>query len=114
MTKSTEALDEAIKATTIKTGKYLTFALDEEELKRGLEENTLEVFDLFTNSQIGILPLIDERLENILLEGRGDLALKQTEVITQPGTPDVLAENFRKFTENSTLSTTVQTLIAVA
>ena len=91
-----------------------TFTLDETELKRGLKKNTLEVFDLFTNSETGILPLLDEKLKNIVLEGRGDLALKQTEVIIQPGTPDVLAANFRKFTENSTLSTTVQTLIAVA
>jgi hypothetical protein len=91
-----------------------TFALDETELKRGLGKNTLEVFDLFTNSETGILPLLDDKLKNIVLEGRGDLALKQTEVITQSGTPDVQAENFRKFTENSTLSKTVQTLIAVA
>jgi hypothetical protein len=91
-----------------------TFALDATELKRGLEKNTLEVFDLFTNSKTGILSLLDERLENILLEGRGDLALKQAEVIIQTSTPDILAENFRKFTKNSTLSTKVQTLIAVA
>ena len=91
-----------------------TFSLDATELKRGLEKNTLEVFDLFTNSETGIIPLLDKRLESIVLEGSGDLALKQTEVITQPDTPDVLVENFRKFTENSTLSTTVQTLIAVA
>ncbi len=91
-----------------------TFSLDETELKRGLEKNTLEVFDLFTNSETGILPLLAERLENIVLDGRGDLALKQTEVIIQSGTPDVLAENFRKFTENSNLDATVQTLIAVA
>jgi flagellar capping protein FliD len=91
-----------------------TFALDETELKRGLVKNTLEVFDLFTNSESGILPLLDERLKNIVLEGRGDLALKQTEVIIQPSTPKILAENFRKFTENSTLNTAVQTLIAIA
>jgi flagellar capping protein FliD len=91
-----------------------TFALDETEFKRGLEKNTLEVFDLFTNSETGILPLLAERLENIVLDGRGDLAIKQTKVIIQSGTPNILAENFRKFTENSNLSTTVQTLIAVA
>jgi flagellar capping protein FliD len=91
-----------------------TFALDETEFERGLEKNTLEVFDLFTNSETGILPLLAERLENIVLEGRGDLAIKQTKVIVQSGAPNILAENFRKFTENSNLSTTVQTLIAVA
>ena len=91
-----------------------TFALDETEFERGLEKNTLEVFDLFTNSETGILPLLAERLENIVLEGRGDLAIKQTKVIIQSGAPNILAENFRKFTENSNLGATVQTLIAVA
>ena len=91
-----------------------TFALDETEFERGLEKNTLEVFDLFTNSETGILPLLAERLENIVLEGRGDLAIKQTKVIIESGAPNILAENFRKFTENSNLGATVQTLIAVA
>jgi purine-binding chemotaxis protein CheW len=48
MTKSTEALDEAIKATTIKTGKYLTFALDEEEYGIGI----LKVKEI-----IGMMPI---------------------------------------------------------
>ena len=91
-----------------------TFAIDKIEFKRGLEKNTLEVVDLFTNSEAGILPLLAERLENIVLEGRGDLAIKQTKVIIQAGAPNILAENFRKFTENSNLGKTVQTLIAVA
>lgn len=94
--------------------KIKSIALNETEFKRGLGKNTLEVFDLFTNSEIGILPLLAERLENIVLEGRGDLAIKQTEVIIQSGAPNILAENFRKFTENLNLGTTVQTLIAVA
>jgi len=91
-----------------------TFALDETEFTRGLEKNTQEVFDLFTNSETGILPVLAEQLENIVRDGRGDLALKQNEVIIQSGTPNILAENFRKFTENSNLESTVQTLIAVA
>ena len=91
-----------------------TFGLDETEFKRGLEKNTREVFNLFANSETGILPLLAERLENIVLEGRGDLAIKQTKVIIQSGAPNILAENFRKFTENLNLNTTVQTLIAVA
>ena len=91
-----------------------TFAIDKIEFKRGLEKNTLEVIDLFTNSEAGILPLLAERLENIVLEGRGDLAIKQTKVIIQAGAANILAENFRKFTENSNLGKTVQTLIAVA
>lgn len=91
-----------------------TFALDETEFERGLEQNTQEVFDLFTNSETGILPLLSEQLENIVRDNRGDLALKQNEVVIQSGAPNILAENFRKFTENSNLESTIQTLIAVA
>jgi flagellar capping protein FliD len=109
-----ENLLKRLSSAGIRTLTDNTFAIDETEFKRGLEKNTLEVFDLFTNSETGILPLLAERLENIALEGRGDLAIKQTKVIIQSGAPNILAENFRKFTENSNLSTTVQTLIAVA
>ncbi|MEK9630070.1 MAG: flagellar filament capping protein FliD [Nitrospinota bacterium] len=91
-----------------------TFALDEAEFTLGLEKNTQEVFDLFTNSETGILPVLAEQLEDIVRDDRGDIALKQNEVVIQSGAPNVLAQNFRKFTENSNLETTVQTLIAVA
>ena len=109
-----ENLLKRLSSIGIRTLNDNTFGLDETEFKRGLEKNTLEVFDLFTNSETGILPLLAERLENIVLEGRGDLAIKQTKVIIQSGAPNILAENFRKFTENLNLNTTVQTLIAVA
>ena len=109
-----EKLLKRLSSVGIRTLTGNTFAIDETEFKRGLKKNTLEVFDLFTNSETGILPLLAERLENIVLEGRGDLAIKQTKVITQSGVPNILAGNFRKFTENSNLGTTVQTLIAVA
>jgi flagellar capping protein FliD len=109
-----ENLLKRLSSVGIRTLTDNTFAIDETEFERGLEKNTLEVFDLFTNSETGILPLLAERLENIVLEGRGDLAIKQTKVIIESGAPNVLAENFRKFTENSNLGATVQTLIAVA
>jgi flagellar capping protein FliD len=111
---SDENLLKRLSSIGIRTLTDNTFALDETEFKRGLEKNTLEVFDLFANSETGILPLLAERLENIVLEGRGDLAIKQTKVIIESGAPNILAENFRKFTENSNLGATVQTLIAVA
>jgi flagellar capping protein FliD len=109
-----ENLLKRLSSVGIRTLTDNTFAIDETEFSRGLEKNTLEVFDLFTNPETGILPLLAERLENIVLEGRGDLAIKQTKVIIQSGAPNILAENFRKFTENSNLGATVQTLIAVA
>lgn len=111
---SDENLLKRLSSIGIRTLTDNSFALDETEFKRGLEKNTLEVFDLFTNSETGILPLLSDGLENIVLEGRGDLAVKQTKVIVESGAPNILAENFRKFTENSNLSATVQTLIAVA
>ena len=91
-----------------------TFSIDEEEFARGLEKNTQEVFDLFTNSKTGILPLLSQQLEQIVRDDRGDLVLKKNKLLTQSEAPNALKQSFRKFTENSNLETTVQTLIAVA
>lgn len=90
-----------------------TFALDEKELRRGLDSNTVEVFDLFTNSETGILPSLAESLTTILREELGELAIEENEIITQSRSPRALPANFRKFTENANLENTIQTLIAV-
>ncbi len=90
-----------------------TFALDEKELRRGLDSNTVEVYDLFTNSETGILPSLAEILEIILREELGELAIEESEIIAQSRSPRALAANFRKFTENTNLENTIQTLIAV-
>jgi flagellar capping protein FliD len=91
-----------------------TFVLDERELRRGLDSNTTEVFDLFTNPETGILPNLAERLSIILRDDLGELAIEENEIVVQSRSPRILAENFRKFTENTNLESTVQTLIAVA
>jgi len=88
--------------------------LDERELRRGLDSNTTEIFDLFTNPETGILPSLEESLNTILREELGELAIEENEIIVQSRSPRVLAENFRKFTENTNLENTIQTLIAVA
>lgn len=90
-----------------------TFALDEKEFRRGLNSNTVEVFDLFTNAESGILPTLAERLTIILRDELGELALEENEVVVQSQSPSVLAEKFRKFNENSNFGNTIQTLIAV-
>ena len=91
-----------------------TFLLDEREFRRGLDSNTTEIFDLFTNSETGILPSLAERLKIILRDELGELAIEETEIVAQSRSPRILADNFRKFTENINLEKTVQTLIAVA
>jgi flagellar capping protein FliD len=91
-----------------------TFVLDETEFRRGLNSNTTEIFDLFTNPETGILPALKERLDIILRDELGELAIEEREVVAQSRSPRILAENFRKFTENTNLETTIQTLIAVA
>ena len=78
------------------------------------QKNTQEVFDLFVNAETGVLPLLSRQLEDIVRENRGDLALKQNELVIQSEAPNVLAKKFRRFVENSNLTTKVQTLIAVA
>ncbi len=98
----------------IRTLEDNTFALDEEEFRRGLDFNTTEIFDLFTNPETGILPTLEERLKIILRDDLGELAIEETEIIVQSSSPRTLAQNFRKFTENANLENTIQTLIAVA
>ncbi len=90
-----------------------TFELDEKEFRRGLDSNTVEIFDLFTNAETGILPTLAETLTIILRDELGELAIEETEIVVQSQSPRVLAENFRKFTENANLENTIQTLIAV-
>jgi flagellar capping protein FliD len=91
-----------------------TFVLDEKEFRRGLDSNTTEIFDLFTNPETGILPSLEEKLNIILRDELGELAFEETEISAQSRSPRILAENFRKFTENTNLENTIQTLIAVA
>jgi len=90
-----------------------TFELDEREFRRGLNSNTTEVFDLFTNPETGILPNLAEQLEIILRDELGELAFEETEVKVESNSPRFLAEKFRKLTENTNLGSTVQTLITV-
>lgn len=90
-----------------------TFVLDEKELRRGLDSNTVEIFDLFTNSETGILPNLAETLTIVMREELGELANKENEITTQFSSSRALPENFRKFTENAILKNTIQTLIAV-
>jgi flagellar capping protein FliD len=91
-----------------------TFVVDEREFRRGLESNTTEIFDLFTNSETGILPNLAERLSIILRDELGELAIEENEVVVQSSSPEIRAKNFRKFTENINLENRIQTLIAVA
>jgi flagellar capping protein FliD len=97
----------------IRTLKDNTFELDEKEFRRGLDSNTTEVFDVFTNPETGILPTLEEALSIILRDGLGELAFEETEIRVQSQSPRVLAEKLRKFTENTNLDNTIQTLIAV-
>jgi flagellar capping protein FliD len=90
-----------------------TFVLDEKDLRRGLYSNTVEVVDLFTNSETGILPSLAETLTIILREELGELAIEENEIIAQFSAPTALPANFHRFTENAILKKTIQTLIAV-
>ena len=91
-----------------------TFLLDEREFRRGLNSNTTEIFDLFTNPETGILPNLAERLSIILRDDLGEPAIEKNEIVVQSSSPRIQAENFRKLTENINLGNTTQTLIAVA
>lgn len=109
-----EALLRRLGSIGIRTLADNTFTLDEKELRRGLDSNTVEIFDLFTNSETGILPSLAEKLDIILRDELGELAFEGNEIEVQSRSPRALAENFRKFSENSQLDKTIQTLITVA
>lgn len=91
-----------------------TFVIDEPKLKRALELNAEETLRIFTDEEAGILPLLSDKLKNLLRENLGGLDLKRDQVLVQAKNPNLLAEKFRQFTEASRLSNTVQNLITVA
>jgi hypothetical protein len=73
----------------------------------------VEVVDLFTNSETGILPSLAETLTISLREELGRLGIEENEIIKQFSSPRTLPANYRNFTENAILKKTIQTLIAV-
>lgn len=109
-----EKLLRRLGAIGIRTRADNTFALDEKEFRRGLNSNTVEVFDLFTNSETGVLPSLAETLTNILRDELGELAFEKNEIVVQSRSPRAVAANLRKLTENESLESSIQTLIAVA
>jgi purine-binding chemotaxis protein CheW len=62
MTQEAEALDQAIKATTITTGKYLTFTLDEEEYGIGI----LKVKEIIGMMDITTVPRTPEFIKGVI------------------------------------------------
>ena len=79
MATATEAMDQAIKATTIKTGKYLTFILEEEEYGIGI----LKVKEIIGMMSITSVPRTPEFVKGVInLRGKVipviDLRLKFT------------------------------------
>ena len=79
MENATEAMDQAIKATTIKTGKYLTFTLEKEEYGIGI----LKVKEIIGMMPITSVPRTPEFVKGVInLRGKVipviDLRLKFT------------------------------------
>ena len=104
--------ENPLTSTGIRTIDDSTFVIDEAKLKKSLEVNGGETLKIFTDKETGLLPLLSQQLENLLRENIGDLDQKQTQI--QRNSSAIAAENFRKFTDISTLSKTVKNLIAVA
>ncbi len=104
--------ENPLTSTGIRTIDDSTFVIDEAKLKKSLEVNGGETLKIFTDKETGLLPLLNQQLENLLRENIGDLDQKQTQI--QRNSSAIATENFRKFTDISTLSKTVKNLIAVA
>ena len=62
MTQETQVMDQAVKATAIKTGKYLTFTLDEEEYGIGI----LKVKEIIGMMDITSVPRTPEFLKGVI------------------------------------------------
>ncbi|MCD4720691.1 MAG: chemotaxis protein CheW [Desulfobacula sp.] len=62
MAKTTETIDQAIKATTIKTGKYLTFSLEKEEYGIGI----LKVKEIIGMMPITSVPRTPEFVKGVI------------------------------------------------
>ncbi|MCD4674787.1 MAG: chemotaxis protein CheW, partial [Desulfobacula sp.] len=62
MNQSAETMDQAIKATTMKTGKYLTFTLDEEEYGIGI----LKVKEIIGMMPITSVPRTPEFVKGVI------------------------------------------------
>ncbi|MEE9258596.1 MAG: flagellar filament capping protein FliD [Nitrospinaceae bacterium] len=90
-----------------------TLKIDETKLKRALTVNSDEINDLFTDPETGLLPILGSQLSNILKEGSGDIDLKRDEISLRSEIPNILAQQFRSFQENSTFESRVKNLIAV-
>ena len=91
-----------------------TFILDETKLERALEVNADETLRIFTDEESGILPLLRERLKNLLRANLGDLDQKRDQVLTQSKNLNLLLGKFQKFTQVSKLDNTIKNLITVA
>ena len=79
-----------------------------------MEINAEETLRIFTDEESGILPLLRDRLKNILREDLGDLDQKKDQVLIHLKGPNLLVEKVRKFTEVSRLGNTIKNLITVA
>ena len=62
MTQEADAMDKAIKATTITTGKYLTFSLDEEEYGIGI----LKVKEIIGMMDITSVPRTPQFIKGVI------------------------------------------------
>ena len=98
----------------IKTISDNTFVVDEPKLERALEVNAEETLRIFTDEESGILPLLSEKLKNLLRGNLGDLDQKRDQVLVHSRNSNLLAEKFHKFTEVSRLGNTIKNLITVA
>jgi len=112
--RSADDLFQRLTSVGVKTLEDDNFDIDSTELKRALAINADETLDLFLNEEIGILPQLKSRLDQILNVNLGDLDFKETEIGISTNTPNILARDFQKFSENQVFENTVQNLITVA
>ena len=92
----------------IRTVNDNTFVIDEPKLERALEVNAEETLRVFTDEKSGILPLLSEKLKNLLRENLGGLDQKKDKILIRSKSHNLLIEKVNKFTEVSRLNNVVK------
>lgn len=72
------------------------------------------MIDLFLNEETGILPTLDQNLQNILEKNIGDLDIKSARIDIGTRSPNFLGREFKKISENLVFGNNIQNLISVA
>ncbi len=110
----------------IKTEADNTISVNQANLKRAFTTKPQTVVDIFTDSETGLLPVLESGLDRILNENIGDIDLKKDNIVIesnnllgitegfQQNVQATALQSFKKLVENTGIEGRIQNLIAIA